>query len=124
MTVLNPAGLPESYPFQRDWEVTPREFRDQRAAAAPPVLIDVRTEAERHICLIEGSVHLPLAGLPHSIGRLNLPEDAQLVVHCHHGVRSMTATALLRQAGFLKARSLAGGIHLWSLDIDPSVPIY
>ena len=34
------------------------------------------------------------------------------------------ATEALRQAGFDDVRSLARGIHLWSTDIDPSVPMY
>jgi rhodanese-related sulfurtransferase len=32
--------------------------------------------------------------------------------------------AALRRAGLDNTRSLAGGIHLWSIDIDPAVPIY
>ena len=37
---------------------------------------------------------------------------------------SLQVTAVLRQAGFDDVRSMAGGIHLWSLDIDPSVAVY
>jgi adenylyltransferase/sulfurtransferase len=32
--------------------------------------------------------------------------------------------ALLRQAGFDRAMNVAGGIHAWSNEIDPSVPKY
>jgi rhodanese-related sulfurtransferase len=52
------------------------------------------------------------------------PEGAEIVCYCHHGVRSLSAAAILRQAGFGNAVSLAGGIDLWSRVIDPSVPRY
>jgi rhodanese-related sulfurtransferase len=39
-------------------------------------------------------------------------------------VRSLSAAAILRQAGFPEALSLAGGIDLWSRIVDPSVPRY
>jgi len=119
-----PLGLPPGYPFQRDWEVTPRELKallDQRAAV---VVIDVRTEAERSLARIEGTMHVPLAQLSGRLPVLREHEADRIVVLCHHGMRSLKATELLRQAGFDDVRSLAGGIHLWSMDIDPTVPAY
>ena len=41
-----------------------------------------------------------------------------------YGVNSLRAAAMLRHAGVANVVSMAGGIHLWSVDIDPSVPIY
>jgi len=53
------------------------------------------------------------------------PAPGQLVVaYCHHGVHSLSAAAILRNAGVADAVSLAGGIDLWSRLIDPSVPQY
>lgn len=51
-------------------------------------------------------------------------KDAPIIVHCHHGVRSMRVTATLRGLGFTNVRSMAGGIDLWSLDVDPRIPRY
>jgi rhodanese-related sulfurtransferase len=39
-------------------------------------------------------------------------------------MRSMDATAWLRQQGVEGARSMAGGIERWSREIDPAVPRY
>ncbi len=50
--------------------------------------------------------------------------DAQLVVHCHHGGRSLKVARWLRENGFAQAQSMAGGIDQWSQEIDPSVPRY
>jgi rhodanese-related sulfurtransferase len=60
--------------------------------------------------------------IPARIQKLN-PEE-HIVVICHHGVRSMNVTAWLRQQGFEKAQSVAGGIDRWSRVIDNKVPIY
>jgi rhodanese-related sulfurtransferase len=69
-------------------------------------------------------VHVPLAELESRVESLRDHEDALVITVCHHGVRSLRAAAALRRAGFTNVRSLAGGIHLWSVDIDPAVPIY
>jgi len=119
-----PAGLPQGYPFQRDWEMAPRELKALLDQRAPVVVIDVRTEAERNLASITGTMHVPLSELPARIPALREHEADRIVVLCHHGTRSLRATELLRQAGFDDVRSLAGGIHLWSMDIDPTVPVY
>jgi rhodanese-related sulfurtransferase len=127
---LDARGLPAGYPYRPEWEWTPRETRERLAAAATPdrpLLLDCRTEQERSIASIKGSLFVPLHLLELKLDEIREAlEDAgqkAVVVHCHHGVRSLRATAILRAAG-IDAHSLAGGIHLWSQDIDPSVPVY
>ena len=124
MSQLDARGLPEGYPYNADWEMTPREFHRRRDAGEPLILVDVRTAAERATACIAGSVHLPLNEIESRADELRAHEDAVIVIHCHHGVRSLRAAAGLRRLGFEHAVSLAGGIHLWSMDVDPSVPIY
>jgi rhodanese-related sulfurtransferase len=53
-----------------------------------------------------------------------LDPHEHIVVYCHHGVRSMNVTSWLRQQGFEKAQSLAGGIDRWAREIDPTIPKY
>jgi rhodanese-related sulfurtransferase len=124
MQSLDERGLPSGYPFQPEWEITPREFVRRRREGEPLVLIDCRTHQERELARIEGSIHVPLLELGQRLGELRAHESAPVVVHCHHGVRSLQVTAALRDAGFDDVRSLAGGIHLWSLDVDSQVPVY
>jgi rhodanese-related sulfurtransferase len=50
--------------------------------------------------------------------------ECEVVVHCHHGGRSMQVTRWLRQQGFAKAQSMAGGIDAWAAEIDTSLPRY
>ncbi len=117
-------GLPKGYPFNRDWEITPREFQRRRAGGETIVLIDCRTAAERDLAKIDGSIHAPMQSLSAHLAALRPHESDPVVVYCHQGGRSLQVTAALRQAGFDDVRSLAGGIHLWALDIDSTVPLY
>ncbi|HKW50137.1 MAG TPA: rhodanese-like domain-containing protein, partial [Candidatus Eisenbacteria bacterium] len=57
--------------------------------------------------------------------RLNeLDGHDEIVLHCHHGARSMKALEILRGAGFGKVRSLKGGIDEWAVAVDPGMARY
>ena len=124
MKPLDDRGLPIGYPFNPDWEITPRDFVQRRSAGEEIILVDCRTAAERDLARIADALHLPMHELTARLEGLRQFEAVPIVVHCHHGARSLQVTAALRQAGFDDVRSMAGGIHLWSLDVDPSVPVY
>jgi rhodanese-related sulfurtransferase len=51
------------------------------------------------------------------------PAD-EIVVMCHHGIRSAQVCAFLARQGFRKLSNLAGGIDRWSHEVDPRVPLY
>ena len=105
-----------------EFEISVDELKTWRDEGRTHVLIDVRTPQEYDIALIEGSTLIPLNELPERLGELD--EDADIVVHCHHGPRSSSAVAYMRSNGFPKARNLSGGINMWSLRIDPTVRQY
>jgi adenylyltransferase/sulfurtransferase len=86
------------------------------------VLIDVREPHEWEIAHIEGARLIPLGQLPERLGELD--GHAEIVTHCHHGVRSMKALQLLKGAGFSRVRSLAGGIDAWADRIEVGMPRY
>lgn len=86
------------------------------------MLLDVREKDEYNRARIEGSKLLPLGALPSRISEVT--KDVPLIVHCHHGGRSMKAVQWLRQNGFNKASNLTGGIDAWSVHIDPAVARY
>jgi len=86
------------------------------------VLLDVREPFERSLATIEPSVHIPMQEVP---GRLDeLPQDRELVVYCHTGLRSAMVAAFLESRGFARVVNLSGGIDAWSLRVDPKVPRY
>ncbi len=72
---------------------------------------------------IEPSTLIPMNEIP---GRAHqeLDEEAPILVLCHHGARSLSVANWLRQQGFEKAQSIAGGIDAWSAQIDPTIPRY
>jgi adenylyltransferase/sulfurtransferase len=84
--------------------------------------VDVREPHEYQIARIEGARLIPLGELAARLGELDSARE--VVLYCHHGVRSMAALQELRRAGFRRLRSLRGGIEAWSLEVDPSVPRY
>jgi adenylyltransferase/sulfurtransferase len=88
------------------------------------LFLDCREKDEYTTAHIEGTVLIPMSELVERVSELDAHKDQQIIVHCHHGGRSMRVTNWLRQQGFAKATNMAGGIDKWSLSIDPSVPRY
>ena len=107
-----------------DWEIAPREVAKMLADGEEFVLIDCRTPEEHETARIDGAMLVPLQELSVRIGELRQYEDQLIVVHCHKGARSMSMTAVLRELGFERVRSMSGGIHRWSEEVDPRVPKY
>lgn len=88
------------------------------------LFLDVRQPEEYQVAAIAGTVLIPLGQLGSRLNELEPYRHKRIVVHCHHGVRSLRAAAGLRQAGFEAAQSMAGGIEDWSLQVNPQVPRY
>jgi rhodanese-related sulfurtransferase len=103
-------------------EITPAAVKARLDSGEKMVLIDVREPWEHQLCRIEGATLIPLGTLAASLQ--TLPDVDELVCYCHHGMRSLDAATWLRFQGIEKAKSLAGGIERWSVEIDPNVPRY
>jgi len=86
------------------------------------VLIDVREPWELNVCAIPGATSIPMRAIPARYPELS--KDAELVLMCHHGVRSQQVAYFLERQGFTKLNNLAGGIAAWARDIDPKMPTY
>ena len=106
-----------------DYEITPEETKSMSERGEPFTLLDVREPWEFQTARIEGATLIPMGDVP-SRAHQELDPDDHIVVYCHHGVRSMNVTAWLRQQGFEKAQSMAGGIDAWSRRVDGKVPVY
>jgi sulfur-carrier protein adenylyltransferase/sulfurtransferase len=103
-------------------EITARELAERLARKDDLVLVDVREPGEFAIAHIAGATLVPLHSLPARVAELD--SSREIVLHCHHGVRSLKALEFLQGAGFKKLHSLRGGIDAWSRDVDPQVPRY
>lgn len=100
-------------------EISPQEVHRHRAELA---LLDCREADEAAYCRIDGALHIPMTEIPARLAELQ--PQADIVVYCHHGVRSLHVAHFLRNQGFSRTRSMSGGIDAWSIEIDPSVPRY
>ena len=95
-----------------------------QAAGEDLLLLDCREPDEIALVRIAGAVLLPLGELPARLGELEPHRHRRIVVHCHHGGRSLRAANWLRAQGFSQAQSLAGGIDASAQEIDPRLPRY
>ena len=86
------------------------------------VLLDVRENEEVALVHIAGSVHIPMGEVPSRLHELD--PDADIVVYCHHGMRSANVCGFLQQRDFRSVANLAGGIDAWAAGVDPSLPRY
>jgi rhodanese-related sulfurtransferase len=106
-----------------DYEIDPKSVSQLSESGTQFTLLDVREPWEFETARIEGAKLIPMGDVPSRVHQELNPED-HIVVYCHHGVRSLNVTAWLRQQGFEKAQSMAGGIDAWSRSVDSKVPVY
>ena len=104
-------------------EITIDHLKSALDSPHKPVLLDVREPWEYQTAHIEGSKPIPMAEVPARAFN-ELDEEDNILVLCHHGARSLSVAVWLRNQGFDKAQSIAGGIDAWSRVIDPHVPRY
>ncbi len=121
---LTADGLPTGYAFNPAWEVTPRAVKAMLDAGDTFTLLDVRTPTEVDAAAIDAARVIPMQELSERLAELEPLKHTKVVVSCHLGGRSLRVTQMLRAQGFTDVTSMAGGIDLWSRDIDPSVPRY
>jgi rhodanese-related sulfurtransferase len=104
-------------------EISPSQVQELLKSGARVRLVDVREPAEHAICRIEGAELIPMQTIPARLQDLDTGEGP-LIVFCHHGVRSLSVVDWLRRQGVEDCQSMAGGIDLWSRQIDNNVPRY
>ncbi len=88
------------------------------------LLVDCREVAEHQHCRIEGSRLIPMNETPDRLAEIESHVGKPIVVHCHHGGRSLQVVNWLRANGVPNAQNMTGGIEAWSNEIDPAVPRY
>ena len=99
-------------------------LRGRPGGPPPPLLLDCREPDEHALARIEGAMLIPMKEIPERLAELEPWRDGSIIVHCHHGMRSLRVVGFLRERGFPRARSMRGGIDAWSVEVDPTVPRY
>jgi rhodanese-related sulfurtransferase len=117
----NPYGAPE---------ISAQEMNQKRQAGEAIVWLDVREPWETRKVQVhdESVVNVPLQEIAErrleALPEVALDKDAEIVVQCHHGMRSAQVTAWLIQQGWTNVRSLAGGVAAWADEVDPTIGKY
>jgi rhodanese-related sulfurtransferase len=108
-------------------QITPAQLPDWATSVAErqPILLDVREDWECQTASVMQTglhfVHMPMQTIPARLDELD--KSRPIACLCHHGSRSMQVAAFLTQHGF-EVINVAGGIHAWATQVDPSIPVY
>ena len=103
-------------------EITPQDLKTRLDRNDRPVLVDVRDDWETKLCRLENALHIPMEELEFRAEELN--QQDEIVVYCHHGIRSAAVADYLRRLGFARVRNLAGGLDAWAAMVDRSMRRY
>ena len=84
----------------------------------PFLLLDCREQDEHPLVNIPEARLLPMSEIQNRIAELDDQREAEIIVYCHHGMRSLQVATWLQQQGFTNVKSMQGGIDAWSCEID------
>jgi rhodanese-related sulfurtransferase len=103
-------------------EISAPELKARRDRGERLQVVDVREAWELQLASIPDVVHVPMNQVPTRISELS--RDAETIVMCHAGARSLRVAHFLANQGFTNVANLAGGIAAWSEQVDATVPQY
>jgi rhodanese-related sulfurtransferase len=93
-----------------------------QSAQQPPLLLDVREPWEFDVAHIEGALLMPMRSVAERSAELNAEQE--IVVICHHGIRSRMIGRFLESQGFSRIINLSGGVNAWAHEVDRRMPTY
>jgi rhodanese-related sulfurtransferase len=88
------------------------------------LLLDCREREEHEFVSIGEAELIPMSEMQERHGELEPHRQTEIIVYCHHGIRSLQVTQWLLQQGFSAVKSLSGGIDQWAQEIESSLPRY
>ncbi len=105
-------------------EIAPLDVKSLTDAGDDFFFVDCREPDEYAIVRLDGTTLIPMNETPGRLNELADYRDKRIVVHCHHGGRSLQVAQWLRMQGFSGAQNMTGGIDQWSREVDASLPRY
>ena len=105
-------------------EINVQQVKSLLEAGEDFLLLDCREQDEFEIVRIGGATLLPMSEIQARAAELEPHRQRRIVVHCHHGGRSMRVTQWLRVQGFAAVQNMSGGIDQWAIEIDTTLPRY
>ena len=102
--------------------VHPEQLQARLNAKEEIMLLDVREAWEYDTCSIDNSINLPMSEIESNLSKWD--KNLNIVVICHHGMRSYQVAAYMENIGFNNMINLEGGIELWAQTVDPEMTRY
>jgi rhodanese-related sulfurtransferase len=102
--------------------ITAVELKNKLDSGENPVLLDVREAWEYETCHIDGSINISMSNVKQMLDELK-PDD-EMVVICHHGMRSFQVASYLEGNGFNNILNLEGGVDAWAKSVDSEMAQY
>jgi rhodanese-related sulfurtransferase len=102
--------------------ITAEELKSKLDAGKISILLDVREAWEYETCNIDGSTNISMANVQQMLDEFK-PDD-EIVVICHHGMRSFQVASYLEGNGFSNIVNLEGGVDAWAKSVDIDMPQY
>jgi sulfur-carrier protein adenylyltransferase/sulfurtransferase len=93
-------------------EVSVEQVMDMQRRGDHVTLLDVRDPHEVNVCKIPGAVCVSRGNLESKI-ESQVTRDANVVIYCASGNRSVFATETMKQMGYDNVASMTGGIRRW-----------
>ena len=115
-------GINNSPETSDELEISVQDLKNIVDADKKITLLDVREYGEYEICKLKNSILIPLGEITSRANELDSTYDT--IVYCHHGMRSLQATRILKGMGFKKVKNLSDGIDSWAASFDEKMPRY
>src|SRR5260221_13471206 len=96
-------GQPENIPLEIDC----KSVKAKLDAKADFLLVDCREADEYQKVHIDKAKLVPMSVIQDRVNELQAYKHKEIVVHCHHGGRSLKVTHWLRSQGFDNVKSMA-----------------
>ncbi len=102
--------------------ITPKELKIKLDAGENPVLLDVREAWEYEIGHIKGSTNISMSNVQRMLD--SFKSDDEIVIICHHGIRSLQIANFLENNGYKQIINLDGGVDAWAESVDTDMAQY
>lgn len=112
------AGIAVYFAYSKGWifsdfeSITPQSAYELLQNDKNTVLLDVRTPDEFSKEHIAGATLIPVQVLSQNLSELVGVKDKKIIVYCHSGTRSVAASRILAENGFVPL-NVSGGIMAW-----------
>lgn len=115
------AGIAGYFAYVKGWifsdfeSISPKSAYELLQNDTNVALLDVRTPEEFSKEHIEGANLIPVQVLAQNLSMLSEVKDKKIIVYCHSGTRSIAASRILVENGFVPI-NVTGGITAWKAD--------